>query len=163
MELKNGLYLVNDKGDGSRRAIKGRVSAQSLLSGNPFAEVIGYVPSRTARGISYYFRDVYGSHTGFRDIDEAEDYIHMRGWDDDDDSRLGSYSVIPGRVTIGRTARTANNTISGSSKSLSDWATEEREKDSWTIGYAEKPKCDCGGEKCKLPHMTWCSVYKEPE
>ena len=25
----------------------------------------------------------------------------------------------------------------------------------------EDPVCDCGGEKCKLPHFTWCSAYKQ--
>lgn len=25
----------------------------------------------------------------------------------------------------------------------------------------EEPVCECGGEKCKLPHSRWCPMYKE--
>jgi len=30
-----------------------------------------------------------------------------------------------------------------------------------TFEIQSKPKCDCGGNKCRLPCLDWCSTIKE--
>lgn len=164
MEFKRGMYIIYE-GNSVHRHIYGHVPAMHLLNGNPTASVIGYSRIGGNVNANYYFRDDQGHFTDFSDISKAEEYVYLRGWDDVSDQTLGNYSLIPNRsyfypfVPATPLPTTYGAPVSFVYDPFDN--TEEMIVNS-KIGISEKPKCDCGGDKCKLPHHSWCSVYKEP-
>jgi len=158
MEFKRGQYVILES-TGQYRHIYGHVMAANLLRNSVGSVIVGYARMGMAGGIFpvCYFADDQKNQIVFPNIEDAEEYVYLRGWDDDNTPTLCNYSTIPGRMIV---AMAKNIMNPNGYPPLSLFSALDHIDVTITI---EKPKCDCGGEKCKLPHMTWCSVYKEPE
>ena len=149
MEFKRGLYII-DEGLCNPRYFYGHALARNLLNANPKAFIIGYsrFGDNGAPNADYYFRDDKGC-IAFTDLSEAEEYVYLRGWDDDNTATLGNYSVIYSRVSLKMVTQAAIS-----------WNEGLKEAVDRALGREEKPKCDCGGVKCNLPCMDWCSLKR---
>ena len=167
MEFLRGLYIIDEGFNLLHRHIYGHVPALNFLHSNPNASVVGYsrISAPNAPATSHYFRNDTG-YIEFMDIDLAEEYVYMRGWDDDNTTTLGNYSTIPGRMTVGMVVQAAKNIMNSGYAPPAALTWTNDSETAYDINRAlglVKPRCDCGGDKCNLPHMRWCSIYKEPE
>lgn len=154
MSFNNGMYAIRSLG-GLVLYLHDR-STVDLSVANGGCLVVGYARNAAPNCLPVVipFLGVSGNFLEFVDIDAAEDYVFERGWDDDVPNPQ-PYVVI----------RVASLYRATHMKPNAQWTRGYIGDPKYSIAgtYQEKPKCDCGGDKCKLPHMTWCSVYKAPE
>ena len=157
MHFKNGYYRMIVNGIGSSMC---RSDAEYHLIAYPTAFVYAY--ERTggvgSANATWQFLDLIGSILHMKTVEEAEEYVYERCWDEDNLNYFPGYAKVRLLPALGLSS-SGIVPLSQIPPCTVDFG-NQLFKGKWFTD--EAPKCDCGGDKCKLPHFRWCSVYKEP-
>ena len=169
--FKNGMYHVY-------AAVLGAVNvdrnqAVKYLNHYSDARILAYY--RTGMNELWYFIEKINNAAvslqydiDFDSVHAAEMYVWERGWDEDGLTAfpINSYAIV--RQTLGvpptipspPALSSAGKVAASQLPQFSNWDFLFKNGERFTDKPAV-PKCDCGGDKCKLPHFRWCSMFKE--
>ena len=140
MKLKNGYFIVEIP-SGTPIVLRNRYDTASVLSSHYGSTIVGY--QRTTHypvsSPDFFFMTDHGQPERFDNIADAETYVYERGWDDDNTTTLGNYFPILSRLKASIPCQPLEYIA---------------------VSISFPLKCDCGGAKCKLPCMEWCSTRR---
>lgn len=147
--LHNGVLIVKSILTNGSNVVffKNGTAAFLHMKDHPGSKIIGYRHSLFAKPASdYIFMTDSGQPLRFDNIVDAEQYIYEHGWDDDNSTTIGNYFSILNRM---------KNPPQPNMKSI---YIEESTDPSMELTLPKK--CDCGGVKCNLPCVDWCSTRR---